>query len=181
MEASIPAPPTSALRWWARGLAKSAVALVLVYAPIGWFTSHYRLVYDAIQGANCLPYTVFLVDLEDRAVVRGAYVAFISRQMEPFYADGTIAVKEIAGVPGDRVIVNAHGVVVNDRHRGALLHLQPGERLHQMGTRLADVQRDEQVPVGRVWMMGTHPRSYDSRYWGYIESSQVIGRAIPLW
>jgi conjugal transfer pilin signal peptidase TrbI len=169
------------MRWWIAGLAKAFLALLLVYAPIGWFASHYRLVYDAVKGANCLPYSVFLVDVHDRAVVRGEYIAFVSRQMEPFYADGTPAVKQVVGVEGDRVLVNEQGVFVNGRPRGSLLHLQEGERLYRLGLRPEDVQRDEQVPRGRVWMMGTHPRSYDSRYWGYINSEQVIGRAIPLW
>lgn len=163
------------------GLANAAAALVIVYVPLDWFAEHYRIVYDSIKGANCLPYSVFLVDLRDRATDRGEYVAFVSKQMEPFYANGTIAVKLVAGVPGDRVTVNETGVSINGRHLGTLLHLKDGERLWRMGRRVADVARDERIPDGHLWMMGTNARSYDSRYWGYIENEQVIGRAIPLW
>jgi conjugal transfer pilin signal peptidase TrbI len=168
-------------RWWATGVAKALVAFAVVYAPLAWFAGHYRIVYDSIQGANCLPYSVFLVDLDDRALDRGAYVAFVSKQMEPFYANGTIAVKLVAGQSGDRVTVNEGGVSINGRHFGVLVHLNRGEKLWQMGRRVEDVERDEQVPKGHLWMMGTNPRSYDSRYWGYIQAEQVIGRAIPLW
>lgn len=168
-------------RWWAIGLVKASVAIAIVYAPLGWFSGHYRIVYDSIKGANCLPYSVFLVDLSDHATDRGEYIAFVSRQMEPFYANGTIAVKQIAAVPGDRVQVGAQGVAINGRVQGALLHLKEGERLWRMGRRISDVERDELVPQGHLWMMGTNPRSYDSRYWGYIENEQIIGRAIPLW
>jgi len=162
-------------------LLKAAVALAIVYVPLAWFAGHYRIVYDSIKGANCLPYSVFIVDLKNQTIRRGDYLAFVSRQMKPFYTDGTPVVKFVAGVPGDHVEVNAEGVRVNGQRRGALLHLQEGERLWRMGRRLADVERDEVIPAGRVWMMGTHPRSYDSRYWGYISNEQVIGRAIPLW
>jgi conjugal transfer pilin signal peptidase TrbI len=175
-----PAPARSA-RWWGIGLAKASVALAIVYAPLGWFSGHYRIVYDSIKGANCLPYSVFLVDLRDHATDRGAYIAFVTRQMEPFYANGTLAVKQIAAVPGDRVQVGAEGVAINGRLQGALLHLRKGERLWRMGRRIVDVERDELVPQGHLWMMGTNPRSYDSRYWGYIENEQIVGRAIPLW
>lgn len=178
--ATRPATPRSG-RWWAIGIAKASVALAIVYAPLGWFSGHYRIVYDSIKGANCLPYSVFLVDLRDRATDRGEYIAFVTRQMEPFYANGTIAVKQIAAVPGDRVQVGKQGVAVNGRLQGALLHLKEGERLWRMGRRISDVERDERVPQGHLWMMGTNPRSYDSRYWGYIENEQIIGRAIPLW
>jgi conjugal transfer pilin signal peptidase TrbI len=172
--------PRSA-RGWVMGLVNAAAALAIVYVPLDWFAEHYRIVYDSIKGANCLPYSVFLVDLRDRATDRGEYVAFVSKQMEPFYANGTIAVKLVAGVPGDRVTVNETGVSINGRHLGTLLHLKDGERLWRMGRRVADVERDERIPDGHLWMMGTNPRSYDSRYWGYIENEQVIGRAIPLW
>lgn len=175
----VPVPRTG--RWWAVGLMKAAVALVIVYVPLAWFSGQYRIVYDSIKGANCLPYSVFVVDLKNRSIRRGDYLAFVSRQMEPFYADGTPVVKLVAGVPGDHVQVNAAGVSVNGQQRGTLLHLQDGEKLWRMGRRLTDVARDEVIPPGRVWMMGTHPRSYDSRYWGYISDEQVIGRAIPLW
>lgn len=178
--ATCPATPRSG-RWWAIGLAKASVALAVVYAPLGWFSGHYRIVYDSIKGANCLPYSVFLVDLRDRATDRGEYIAFVTRQMEPFYANGTVAVKQIAAVPGDRVQVGRQGVAINGHLQGALLHLKAGERLWRMGRRISDVERDERVPQGHLWMMGTNPRSYDSRYWGYIDNEQIIGRAIPLW
>lgn len=174
-------PPMGSARWWREGIGKALLAFALVLLPLAWFAGHYRIVYDAIQGANCLPYSVFLVDLTDQKAQRGAYVAFVTRQMEPFYANGTLAVKEVAGIPGDRVKVSESGVVVNGKPRGSLLHLREGERLWRMGRRISEVERDEVVPLGHLWMMGTHPRSFDSRYWGYIDHEQVIGRAIPLW
>lgn len=155
--------------------------MAIVSAPLGWFSGHYRIVYDSIKGENCLPYSVFLVDLRDRVTDRGEYIAFVTRQMEPFYANGTVAVKLIAGVPGDRVQVGTEGVAINGHRWGALLHLKDGEKLWRMGRRLSDVERDEVIPEGHLWMMGTNPRSYDSRYWGYIDNEQIIGRAIPLW
>lgn len=169
------------VRWWLVGFTKAAAALAIVYVPLMSFASHYRIVYDSIKGENCLPYSVFLVDLRDRVVERDEYLAFASMQMEPFYPNGTVAVKAVAGVPGDHITVNTRGVFVNGHHMGKLLHLQEGERLWRMGRRVGDVERDEEVPAGHVWMMGTNPRSYDSRYWGYIRNEQVIGRAIPLW
>ena len=169
------------MRWWAIGVGKGLAALVIVYVPLAAFGAHYRIVYDSVKGANCLPYTVFLVDIDDRSVGRGDYVAFISRQMEPFYGDGTAVVKIAVGVPGDHVRVDSEGVMVNDRNWGTLRHLERGQKLWSMGRRLSDVERDEVVPAGHLWMMGTHPRSYDSRYWGFIKYEQVVGRAIPLW
>jgi conjugal transfer pilin signal peptidase TrbI len=163
------------------GLSKGALALLAVYLPLAWFAGHYRLVYDGIRGENCLPYSVFLIELGSDQPQRGEYLAFSSRQMEPFYANGTAVVKQVAAVPGDRVTVDRAGVSINGEHVGELLHLEPGQKLWAQGRRLSDVEREEVVPRGHWWMMGTHPRSYDSRYWGFISADQVVGRAIPLW
>jgi conjugal transfer pilin signal peptidase TrbI len=168
-------------RWWLVGVAKASIALAILYAPLGWFAGHYRIVYDATKGVSCLPYRLFLVDLTDRNASRGEYVAFVSRQMEPFYVNGTWVVKIVAGMPGDHVQVSESGVAINGSRWGGLVHLRAGERLWRMGRRVKDVVRDEHIPQGRLWMMGTHPRSYDSRYWGYISNEQVVGRAIPIW
>lgn len=29
--------------------------------------------------------------------------------------------------------------------------------------------------------MGTHPYSYDSRYWGTVSQSLIIGQGCPVW
>jgi conjugal transfer pilin signal peptidase TrbI len=156
-------------------------ALLVVALPLLAFASRYRLALDGLQGENCLPYTAFLVDLKSTTLKRGDYLAFVSQQMEPFYRNGTMVVKQVTAVPGDRVSVDGTGVRINGRHVGSLLHLESGQKLWRLGRRVSEVAREEIVPAEHFWVMGTHPRSYDSRYWGYIRSQQVVGRAIALW
>lgn len=201
--------------WWAQGIGRAFIAAVLalflVYMPLKAFSERYRLLYDSVQGADCLPYSVFLIDLDNHTVRRGEYAAFFTTQLEPFYHvepgvlkdlgdgreqrivvdqrgvmidgvfRGVAVIKEVAGVPGDRIAVDENGVRVNGTHRGVLLHAAEGGKLWAMGRRVSDYLRNEPVPAGHLWMMGTNERSYDSRYWGYITDEQVIGRAIPLW
>ena len=38
-----------------------------------------------------------------------------------------------------------------------------------------------QVPDGSLFMIGPHPRSYDSRYFGFIHADSVLNKAYPLW
>jgi conjugal transfer pilin signal peptidase TrbI len=40
--------------------------------------------------------------------------------------------------------------------------------------------RDEKVPPSAYWMTGKTPKSFDSRYWGYVYDDQVIGRAYAM-
>lgn len=168
-------------RWWLGGLSKGLAALTLAYLPLWWFQSNYRVYYDMIEGPNCLPYSVFLLDLNDRSVERGDYIAFETQQMEPFYPNGTTAIKILAGIPGDHVTVDEGGVTVNSKRWGGVPHVREGGVLWQRGRRLLEYFRDELVPAEHYWMLASDAHSYDSRYWGYIHQHQVIGRATPLW
>ena len=37
------------------------------------------------------------------------------------------------------------------------------------------------VPVGSLFMVGNHPRSYDSKYFGFIHADSVFKKAYPIW
>ncbi len=49
------------------------------------------------------------------------------------------------------------------------------------GTALPRFIFNGSVPAGRLFMVGTHPRSYDSRYFGFIHVGDVDKKAYPLW
>ena len=36
------------------------------------------------------------------------------------------------------------------------------------------------MPAGKVFVIGTHPNSDDSRYWGYLEVKSLEGVAFKL-
>jgi len=40
--------------------------------------------------------------------------------------------------------------------------------------------RDEAIPPAAYWVTGKAPKSFDSRYWGYVYDYQVIGRAYAI-
>jgi conjugal transfer pilin signal peptidase TrbI len=37
------------------------------------------------------------------------------------------------------------------------------------------------VPANSFFMIGTNPRSYDSRYFGFISADKMIHKALPIW
>ena len=37
------------------------------------------------------------------------------------------------------------------------------------------------VPAGQLFLVGTHPRSYDSRYFGFVHADDLLHQALPLW
>jgi conjugal transfer pilin signal peptidase TrbI len=58
-----------------------------------------------------------------------------------------------------------------------------GEQLETdgQGRKLPHFTYDGIVPPGKYFMIGSHERSYDSRYFGFIDEQQFRYRAIPLW
>nr|WP_232422448.1 S26 family signal peptidase [Methylosarcina fibrata] len=45
---------------------------------------------------------------------------------------------------------------------------------------LSVFKRDETIPAAAYWVTGLTPKSFDSRYWGYVYDHQVIGRAYAI-
>jgi conjugal transfer pilin signal peptidase TrbI len=159
-------------------LVRAVVALLLVLGVGGYLAARFRLGYDD-QAHQCLPpFRWFLIDRADRTARRGTLIAFAAsgRQMGPYFRDGQVIVKRVAGIPGDRVEVGLNHVRVND--------LPVGQGLALARTLLQPPSaflRGEPVPAGHLWVMGATADSFDSRYWGFLPEGQVIGRAYALW
>ena len=37
------------------------------------------------------------------------------------------------------------------------------------------------VPENNFFMIGTNPRSYDSKYFGFVDAGKILHKALPLW
>lgn len=38
-----------------------------------------------------------------------------------------------------------------------------------------------EVPESSFFMIGSHPRSFDSKYFGFIHADEITSKALPLW
>jgi conjugal transfer pilin signal peptidase TrbI len=159
-------------------LVRAVLSLLLVLAVGGYVAARFRLGYDD-QAHQCLPpYRWFLIDRADRTPRRGTLIAFAARgrQMGPYFRDGQIIVKRVAGIAGDRVEVGPEHVRVNDLPVGDGLALA-----RTLKRPPSAFLREEPVPAGHLWVMGATADSFDSRYWGFLAEGQVIGRAYAIW
>ncbi len=169
-----------AINWRAyrRGLIRTGAIFALSALLIGSFAARFRIGFDGQAGVTCLPHRAFLIDTWCHELDRGDLFAFRATKMQPWVRTGTTVVKRLRGVPGDRLLINSDGVVlVNGEPAGALL----GRSLEKIGKSAEDLRRDEVIPPGQLFALGEHERSYDSRYWGYVDQADVIGRAYVLW
>jgi conjugative transfer signal peptidase TraF len=86
--------------------------------------------------------------------------------------------KPVAAVPGDRVTISAQGITVN----GVIVSNSRGRTKDSLGRPLTQVQAGSYtVKPGTVWLVSSHPRSFDSRYFGPLPSANILGSAKPIW
>jgi len=83
--------------------------------------------------------------------------------------------KEVAGVPGDHVTIRDGKVQINGK---TVVQGFPLARFYHRSAN--DFNRDETIPAGEFFMVGVHPLSNDSRYWGYLDAHQISGFAYKL-
>ena len=157
--------------WQRRLIAFACILSVGLGAAGHYVSSHYRIAFDQ-QTIRCLPWWSYLIVL---GVVPERYdlVAFESGTAQPMFPAGTVLVKRLVGVPGDRIEVEAGEVRVN----GEILAYLSHEVLAQLGRSSFDFDARFVLRDGEYFVLGEAPLSYDSRYWGPVHRADVIGRA----
>lgn len=105
---------------------------------------------------------------------RGDVAAFRNEVFVKTYGKSVIGAKYVAALPGDAVQIKAGEIYINGRWWGPLALVDakkvpgPVERYNASYS----------VPKGNVLILGTSAKSYDGRYWGLVNESEIIGRAV---
>jgi signal peptidase I len=83
-------------------------------------------------------------------------------------------VKRVIGLPGDNLTSKGNTIYVNGK---ALKENWP--HIEPLGTAIGKIH----VPAGDYFMMGdNHPPSCDSRSWGFVPKSSIIGKVfLRIW
>jgi signal peptidase I len=89
------------------------------------------------------------------------------------YGPKTIGAKYVAALPGDTVEVKAGRVSINGKSWGTLDLV--GKK--QVPLPVARYDARYTVPRGKVLMLGSKNNSYDGRYWGLVDQSEIVGKA----
>jgi conjugal transfer pilin signal peptidase TrbI len=104
--------------------------------------------------------------------------------------------KIVAAVPGDRLRLDHRTFAVNGVPVGVarntdaagrpaplyVPHPGPDGACPIAGTTpsLPPLTTECTLPPGTLFVLGTHGRSFDSRYWGLVTDAEVMGRVVPL-
>jgi conjugal transfer pilin signal peptidase TrbI len=126
-----------------------------------------------------LPYRIVHVAYDRRPLAHGDLVvyAFTGEAAEHDYRGlrRQPLFKRIAGLPGDVVTVVGRDVFVNDVHVGTA-------KTHTFDRRPLAPIEPVVIPPGMVYVQGTSPDSFDSRYRtsGLVATRDIVARVRPL-
>jgi signal peptidase I len=91
-------------------------------------------------------------------------------------------IKRVIGVPGDTVEIRRKKVLVDGRPLVEnYVRFADGETMDGF-MRTRDNLPPVKVPPGKLFVMGDNrDRSYDSRFWGFVDMDAVIGKAMFIY
>jgi signal peptidase I len=91
-------------------------------------------------------------------------------------------IKRVVGVPGDTIEVRQKRVFLNGRAlEEKYVRYADGDRIDGF-IRSRDNLPPVRVPPGKLFVMGDNrDRSYDSRFWGFVDLDAVIGKAMFIY
>lgn len=101
---------------------------------------------------------------------KGTYVIFHkpkkATKNREFYQD---FLKEIVGVYGDDIEIIDNKVYINGEFKGDIFEKDSyGNSIRTLKAGKLELKKDE------YFVMGTNPKSYDSRYWGAIKQDEIL-------
>jgi signal peptidase I len=87
-------------------------------------------------------------------------------------------VKRVIALPGQTIYSSGSSIYIN----GRLLAEPYLPRYDPLGPAIASRQHPYRVPPGDFYLLGDNRAiSCDSRYWGPIKGSSIVGRVVLLW
>ena len=129
------------------------------------------------QQPSCLFTHWYLVDTWDKDVKRNQLMAYQMLREDTKIPQGTRLVKLVRAISGDTVDVNRYGIRVN---QDPVIPLFFGEIPIILEQAPSQFERDHQIPTDHVFLTGTTRFSYDSRFWGTVQTDAIIGRAYAI-
>lgn len=86
-----------------------------------------------------------------------------------YYKKGELFIKYAKCLPGDKLEVKGLKYYCNGKY------FATAKKTDSKGVPVKHFVYNGIVPAGKVFMYAPHPRSYDSRYWGFLDTDKITG------
>jgi len=156
------------LKPWLVGIWILVLAVIGIEAALVFFGASLGINPTASQ-----PYRLFVI-FKEQPPQRGDLVAFRFPGSR-YYKEGVLFVKEVEGLPGDRLEIGSDRIV---RLNGAFLDTV--RATDSKGEAVKPFLFDSVIPNGAYFLYSPARNSYDSRYYGLIGKERIVGKVIPL-
>jgi conjugative transfer signal peptidase TraF len=84
-------------------------------------------------------------------------------------------IKMVGCLPEEHLLVDQQKIICEDVFLGTLLEKD------SKGHPLPKFIHNGTVPPGKLFMIGQHAQSFDSRYFGFVDAKNLLYKAIPIW
>ena len=133
-----------------------------------------------VATSASLDHRVFLLRPVPAQIETNDYLVFRHRDLaqvrQGLGANRERMIKRVGCRPGEWLQRDAqHGFSCDGRPLGQALATD------SQGRPLPRFTHNGPVPAGQLFLVGTHPRSYDSRYFGFVDAHEILHQALPLW
>ena len=171
-------------RRWKRALAEMAITIlvaVLLAGLVRTFAFQPFWIPSSSMAPTLGVYDRVLVQkafFTWRDVHEGQIVVFSHPRLDHCGPQEGDLVKRVIALPGQTIYSSGNSIYVNGRLLAEpyLPHSDP------LGPPIASSQHPYRVPPGEFYMLGDNRAdSCDSRYWGPIKGSSIIGKVVLVW
>lgn len=130
-----------------------------------------------VNNSPSLPYEFFILSHkpEDKVLTKGTIIEYPTWiDYKDVHKKGDLFVKRIGCMPGQHLELVGDNFFCDKWYIGSILHKDLkgrdiGLRFNFNGT----------IPEGKYFALGDHERSFDSRYYGFVDESQISG--VSIW
>lgn len=166
--------------WWKLSRREQSIVLICLSAVLfgAWLPG--RII---VSTSPSLAHRIFFkVRFTPGRIQDGDYLAFrIDEKKVQFIRKGLnekndIALKRVGCIPGQQLVSDAQGRFVCD---GRVLGFALDK--DSKGHTLPTFRYDGFIPADSFFMVGSNPRSFDSRYIGFLHGKDFLFKALPLW
>ena len=164
-------------RGWRLNRREQVVALVVLTSSLvgAWLPGQIT-----VATSGSLDHRVFLLRPVPAQIETTDYLVFRHRDLaqirQGLGTNRERMIKRVGCRPGEWLHVDAeHRFTCDDRSLGQALATD------SQGRPLPRFTHNGPVPAGQLFFVGTHPRSYDSRYFGFVDAREILHQALPLW
>lgn len=152
---------------------KIVIFLMIFAHGIYTFKQSYEIGFSVTPS---LPYTVFLINKKNLNFKKNDLIVFKYPGENIYnFKKNEQFVKVAICLPGDLLHVNDNlEYFCNGKKIGT------AAKEDSQGKLLKHFYYSGQVPEGKYFVIGTHPKSWDSKYWGFVEHSSILATAVGI-